>query len=129
MMTMQILRSVVVATILVSAAACSTSNDGGDTPAPHTPSPTPTMVSKAFDTDLTTAGIPEDAHLTLESWAMSACQLLPKMGMSDREVIANLPSDVAPNGVTVTPEQAAQVWASAKVNICGLTKTTVLPPG
>jgi hypothetical protein len=129
MMTMQISRSMVVATILVSAAACSTSNDGGDTPAPHPPSPTPTMVSKAFDQDLTAAGIPEDAHLALESWAMSACQLLPKMGMSDREVIANLPSDVAPNGVTLTPEQATQVWASAKVNICGLPKVTVLPPG
>jgi hypothetical protein len=87
------------------------------------------LVSKAFDADLTVAGILQDAHLRLESWAMSACQLLPKVGMSDREVVANLPSDVAPNGVTVTPEQAAQVWASAKVNICGLPKTTVLPPG
>jgi hypothetical protein len=54
------------------------------------------MVSKAFDADLTAAGIPEDAHLTLESWAMSAGQVLPKMGMSDREVIANLPNHVAP---------------------------------
>jgi hypothetical protein len=87
------------------------------------------MVSKAFDTDLTAAGIPEDAHLTLESWAMSACQLLPKMGMSDKDVIANLPGDVAPNGVTLTPDQATKVWASAKVNVCGLPKTTVLPPG
>ena len=87
------------------------------------------MVSKAFDTDLTAAGLPQDAHLTLESWAMSACQLLPKLGMSDREVIANLPNDVAPNGVTLTPEQATKVWATAKVNICGLPKVTVLPPG
>lgn len=87
------------------------------------------MISKAFDQDLTAAGIPQDAHLTLESWALSACQLLPKMGMSDREVIANLPTDVAPNGVTLTPEQATKVWASAKVNVCGLPKATVLPGG
>jgi hypothetical protein len=33
----------------------------------HTPSPAPAMVSKAFDTDLTAAGIPHGAHLTLES--------------------------------------------------------------
>jgi hypothetical protein len=125
---MQILRSMVVVAVLISAGACSTSNDRGDAGS-HTPSPTPTMISSAFDTDLTAAGIPQDAHLALESWALSACQLLPKMGMSDREVIANLPTDIAPNGVTLTPDQASKVWASAKVNICGLPKPTVLPPG
>jgi hypothetical protein len=40
--------------------------------------------------------------------------------MSDQEVIANLPNNVAPDGVTLTPEQATRVWASAKLNICGL---------
>jgi hypothetical protein len=129
MASMRASHPVLVAMMLVASAACSTGNDGGETPVPHTPSPSPTMVSEAFDTDLTAAGIPENAHLTLESWAMSACQLLPKMGMSDKEVTANLPSDVAPNGVTLTPEQAAKVWASAKVNVCGLPKTTLLPPG
>jgi hypothetical protein len=49
--------------------------------------------------------------------------------MRDRELIANLPNDVAPNDITVTPEQATKVWASARVNICGLPKVTVLPPG
>jgi hypothetical protein len=87
------------------------------------------MVSTAFDTDLTAAGIPKGAHLTLESWAMSACQLLRNMGMSDNEVLANLPGDVAPNGVSLTPEQATKVWASAKVNVCGLPMTTLTPPG
>jgi hypothetical protein len=125
---MRTLHSVLVATLLVASAACSTSNGGDDAPATHTPSPAPTLV-KAFDTDLTAAGIPRDAHLTLESWAMSACQLLPNMGMSDKEVIANLLGDVAPNGVTLTPEQATKVWASAKVNVCGLPKTALLPPG
>ncbi|WP_221317812.1 hypothetical protein [Mycobacterium sp. AZCC_0083] len=128
MATMRTLHSVFVAALLVASVACSTTNGGGEAPATHTPSPAPTMISKAFDTDLTAAGIPQDAHLTLESWAMSACQLLPKMGMSDKEVIANLPGDVAPNGVTLTPEQATKVWASAKVNVCGLPKTTLLPP-
>jgi len=129
MAAMRTLHSVVVATLLVASAACSTSTDGDSAPATYPPSPTPTMVSKAFGTDLTAAGIPEDAHLTLESWAMSACQLLPKIGMGDAEVIANLPGDVAPNGVTLTPEQATKVWASAKVNICGLPKPAVLPSG
>jgi hypothetical protein len=125
---MRTLHSVVVATLLVASAACSTSNGEGNSPATHPPSPVPTMVSKAFDADLTAAGIPEDAHLTLESWAIQACQLLPNMGMSDKEVIANLPGDVAPNGVTLSPEQATKVWASAKVNVCGLPKTTLTPP-
>jgi hypothetical protein len=31
--------------------------------------------------------------------------------------------------MTLSPEQATKVWASAKVNICGLPKATVLPPG
>jgi hypothetical protein len=128
MATMRTLHSVLVATLLVASAACSTSNDGGNAPATHTQSPVPTMFSKTFDADLTAAGIPEDAHLTLESWAMQACQLLPKIGMGDAEVIANLPGDVAPNGVTLTPEQATKVWASAKVNVCGLPKSTLLPP-
>lgn len=121
---MHLARTVIACAALVMAAGCSSDTQPA-TSAPH--SPTPVMVSKAFDQDLTTAGIPQSAHLTLESWAMSACQTLPKMGMSDREIIANLPGDVAPNNVTLTTEQAEKVWASAKVNVCGLPRSTVLP--
>lgn len=127
MTTMHTRRLLVVAIAVLGAGGCTTGAD--DETSPRPPSPTPTMISTAFDEDLTAAGIPNDAHLTLESWALSACQLLPRMGMSDREVVANLPTDVAANGVTLTPEQATKVWASAKVNVCRLPKATVLPPG
>lgn len=60
---------------------------------------------------------------------MTACQTLPKMGMTDHDILANLPADVAPNDVTLTPDQAGKVRASTEANVCGLPTTSALMRG
>ncbi len=72
----------------------------------------------AFRQDLAAAGIPAYAFDTLQRWAKSACQVVPKSGAYDAQVIAALPKDVRGNDIDLTPAQAAALWTSAKHNIC-----------
>lgn len=72
---------------------------------------------EAFNRDLTAAEIPANGHLTLQMWADAVCQMAARFNLSDAYVLRYLPGDVASH-VTLTPQQAAIVWASAKRNIC-----------
>lgn len=123
------------AMILVSLAACSSgSTDEASARSSSTSAPaaasasttvirpgttfTPPASNSSFEEDLTRAGIPESAHMTLEMWSKAVCKQAPQRGLTDEQVVAFLPGDVAHNNVMLTPEQAWVVWESAKRNIC-----------
>lgn len=73
--------------------------------------------SASFQESLTAIGLTTGEQITITMWAESACGAAKEMGLSDDEVVALLPGDVA-SDVTLSPEQAAQVWAAAQQHVC-----------
>ena len=71
----------------------------------------------SFQDELTKIGLTAGEQITITMWAESACSMAPAMGLSDAQVVEFLPSDVESN-VSLTPDQAAAIWAAAKRHVC-----------
>ncbi|QDQ97947.1 hypothetical protein [Tomitella fengzijianii] len=90
------------------------SDTGGDVDAEAVESK---AVDEGFSETLDRLGFTDGEQMTINMWAPSACQAADAMGVSDEQAAGYLVTDLD-GQVSVTSEQAAEVWASAKRNVC-----------